>query len=258
MKLSMPTADTIEVVDIKTCSEAELAHRIIDSGCTASRNELVERNLGLVRAIAREFAGNNSQYDDLVAEGNMALIRAAERFDPQREVKFASYAAIWIRHAMRTARATSSRPVHVPARMLRELRILTAARQELTRTLERLPTIAELAEHTGMSRAHIRELDTRTDLLEPVRTVDAAVCPDTVAIQSDEEVEAEQSDAERLRTLVARLPKAEREVISRCFGLTEAEPMSLRDVAQQMHLNAAAVRKLLKSGMIKLRTAAAA
>ncbi len=248
--------------DLKAASESTLAGLIVNHGSTAARNELVERNLGLVRAIAREFSQSGSRYDDLVAEGNMALIRAAERFDPDRGVKFGSYAAIWIRHAMRSARAASIRPVHVPARMLRELRQLAAARAELTTELDRAPTAAELAERTGMSRAHIRELEARADLLEPVRTIDPADCAATHAPSPADaaigELDLEPTDSDRLRTLVARLPPPEREAISRCFGLTDAEPMTLRAVAQSMDLNAAAVRKLLRSGMVRLRSAVAA
>lgn len=240
--------------------EAELAQRIRDEGCIESRNALVERNMGLVRAIAREFTHMGARYDDLVAEGNMALLRAADRFDPERGVRFGSYAATWIRHAMRSVRSGNARPVHVPTRMLRELRSLVAARSELAETLDRTPTIAELSEHTGLSKAHIRDLIERLDLLEPIRTIDPAHCAVTEKTPSADSFDFDDAptDADRLRVLVAKLPVQEREVISRCFGLNDAEPMTLRAVAESMELNAAAVRKILRNGMIRLRNSAAA
>lgn len=241
--------------------EQALSRRAHGSGSVTARNILVERNLGLVRHIAAEVARSvRVPFDELVADGNVALIRAAERFDPDRGVRFAAYAARWIRHAMRDTCCESGRALRVPARVIRQLHAIERAAQTLSHELGREPTAREIADATGLTVANVTALRERQGLLARGTSSDPAP-GDGPALEatSPGSAEARTSDAagdeaaSSLQGLVRELPAEQREAISLCYGLSGDPPMSPAAAAANLGVDERTLSNLLRSGLTQLR-----
>ena len=226
---------------------ARLAH----VGDPDARRRLVESNLRLVVAIARRHARAGVEPLDLIQEGNIGLMEAAERFDPARGVRFATYAAWWIRSSMRRAAMAETGPIRLPDRVLDAIVRVRAAERELEQRLRRAPTVAELARESGLTEALVEtarraalppvELDaplsadgdvTLADLLE-----DRAVADPAERVAEDHELAA-------LAAALDGLEERPRTVVSLRFGLAEGDPATLRDVAGRLRLSRERVRQV--------------
>ena len=150
--------DIKQIPLINRDKEAELSamiHSDDDMQVLAARNELVCSNLRLVVKIAHDFKQYRLPFDDLVAEGNIGLIRAAEKFDPGKGAKFSCYAAWWIKQAMRKAIANQTRTIRVPGQCAQKMIHIDKARRQFVSEHQRQPTISELAQLTGYSEKSV-------------------------------------------------------------------------------------------------------
>lgn len=236
-----------------------------------AREALVVRNLRLVMKWASRYRGTGLPFEDLVQEGTTGLLRALELYDPDRGVKFGTYASWWIRQAIQRAVSQKSRVVRLPVYLRDRTLKLKRARSELSHALGRDPSEEELAAALGLDAGEVR-LALEADAFEPVSlqalvpsggdgSRGAAAVGDFVADPAEENEHegraAEERDAE-LHALLARvLSDEERHVIERRYGLVDGrDPASLKETADELGLGKKAVAKTQRAAEDKLHRSA--
>ena len=238
--------------------EIDLARRIA-AGDEAAKQRLIESNLRLVVQVARRYLNRGLALGDLIEEGNLGLMRAVEKFDGERGVRFSTYATWWIRQAVSRALANQARivrlPVHVQILLARYIR----EQQRLTQELGRAPSTAEVAQAMGTTEDKVAELE---ELRQPPLSLDA---PSGGETQRLSEVIADASaDPAAVLTRLFReradlvavlddLAPNERTVLRRRFGLEGDEPETLETIGQRLQLSRERVRQIESAGLRKLR-----
>jgi RNA polymerase primary sigma factor len=241
--------------------EVQLAKRV-EAGDASARQRLVESNLRLVVAIARRYQGHGVDLLDLIQEGTLGLIRAADRYDWRRETKFSTYAAWWIRHGVTEALATSSRSIRLPESVIRNLARVKSSERALTTGLGRHPTVAEIAADLELTEAEV--IDVRA-AAQPVGSLDEpatrtgdltysdlvldATAPDPLQKLIDE---ARQSE---VATYLEPLPERARLVLELRFGLHDGIPWTADAIAAQLGVTRERVRQIELQALAKLETA---
>ncbi|MBI4551196.1 MAG: RNA polymerase sigma factor RpoD/SigA, partial [Candidatus Latescibacteria bacterium] len=241
--------------------EAVLARRI-RAGDQAALNRLVQSNLRFVVTIAREYQHKGIPLLDLIDEGNVGLIIAAQRFDEARGFRFISYAVWWIRQAIRQAFADQVRLVRLP-----RLQVETLARlEEMIRSREQVTarpvSLDAIAEDAGVFRTRAGWLLTtasRPYSLDEQFEEDADLSlidllPDTQQLPPDEAV-MEQTLKETVHHAIQTLPEREADVLCQYFGLLDDEPHTLDEIGQQLGMSRERVRQIKDRGLQRLRHA---
>jgi RNA polymerase primary sigma factor len=237
--------------------EIELAKRI-ETGDLAAKDQMINSNLRLVISIARKYQGQGLSLGDLIQEGMLGLIRAAEKFDWRKGFKFSTYGTLWIRQAIGRGLANSGRTVRLPVHIGATARKIRDKERELAAQLIRPPTDEEIAEALDLPLEDV--IDIRRADQSPA-SLDQYVGEgeDTALgdlIQSDdatpEEEVAEEMGNRQVLAAVAELPSPERDVLTLRFGLRGAEPTPLRETGRQLGLSAENVRQIEDRALRKL------
>jgi RNA polymerase primary sigma factor len=239
--------------------EAELAKGVQD-GRPEALDRLVECNLRFVVVIAREYRNLGLPLEDLVSEGNLGLIEAARRFDPDRGAKFISWAVWWIRKAIRTALSEQAHVVRLPISQVRKMKVVRATEQALREELGREPTLSEMSEKlptrlSQMDPIHCHGIRfSRLD--KPVAT--AAGDGDNAVLEDKEQatIEEQMLDREALEiidTLCDQLDRKHRIVLSCRFGLDGAPPMTLAETGRRIGRSREGVRIIEGQALAELR-----
>ena len=237
--------------------EAELAGRIQEGDVEAYRR-LVEANLKFVISVAKAYQGSGMDLCDLINEGNIGLMKAAEKFDPTRGFKFISYAVWWIRQQILSSISEHGRMVRLPLNQMGAISRINRARARFQQENEREPTDAELAEFLDLTPDKIAEalansphhvsFDLPFDDESDGTLLD--VVPDTGTEKTDAGLESE-SLHEDLTAAMGVLNGREREIVTMAFGIGCRE-MSLEEIAQQLDLTRERVRQLKEKAIRKL------
>lgn len=237
--------------------EMELAKRI-EQGDVEARAKLIEANLRLVVNIAKRFLGRGMSLLDLIEEGNLGLIRAAEKFSYRKGWRFSTYATCWIKQTISRGLVNMGRMVRVPVHMVDDVKRYNKTLQELAKKLGREPTVNEIARAMGI-------MPERVDLIlrSATRTyrLDGEADGDRPLSETlpDENAESPYVAAffllkyERLSKLMAALTDREREVLRLRFGLDGAEPTTLREIGKFLNITRERVRQIEKEALKKLR-----
>ncbi len=227
----------------------------------AAKNAFVRANLRLVVTMARRYSHGRMALPDLIQEGNIGLLKAVDRFDPDRGYRFSTYASWWIRHAISRAVADKAREVRVPVHMLDVHHKLRKTKQRFEITQGREPGDEELAASAEVPVERVRRLrmcllDQAPSLDSPISGHDARTAgellEDETIPQPIEGIQSRVMDS-KIRELVERLPTIEADVLRKRFGLDEAEPMTLREIGEQYSLSRERIRQLQEQALAKIR-----
>jgi RNA polymerase sigma factor (sigma-70 family) len=249
---------------LSAASERELV-AAAQAGDPAARARLVDACMPLISSVARTYRSGQLERVELLQEGVVGLLRALERFDPDRGVPFWAYAAWWVRQAMQQLVSELTRPVVLSDRALRQLARLKHAHQEAVQHSGRAPGRAELAERAGLSLDQVDGLlateGPPRSLEQPVEGEDGDVgafgelLVDPLAEEEYERV-LRGVELEELHALLAGLSDRERRILRARYGLdSDGEEQSLRDIGEQLGLSGERVRQIERRALGKLATA---
>jgi RNA polymerase primary sigma factor len=243
--------------------EQELGRRVQREQDQEALRRLVEGNLRFVVSYAKRYRGLGVPFLDLIHEGNLGLMEAARRFDPERNVKFITYAVWWIRQALTHALSAQTRAFSLPQKVSGAAARLTREVAELTEQLERPPTSSEIAADTEMSEADVAAL-----MRFGVRDVSLS---DRMGFEHDEsgpeigdliespsppieEDLVRQSMVDRVRAVLGELDDKEREIVELRFGLDrDGEMRTLQEIGEALHLSRERIRQIEARAKEKLR-----
>ena len=240
--------------------EIELA-KGVERGDLQAKERLINSNLRLVVSNARRYMRQDLNLLDLIQEGILGLIRAAEKFDYRRGFKFSTYATFWIRQAIQRALESKERTIRVPNQVAQRERKVIRVERELATKLGRDPTTEEVAKEAELDPAQVEEIRdiTRvvTSLDRPVGDEDASSLGEFIPeerIGPAEEVHMSLRDS-TLRQAVEGLPEEERKVIQLRYGINGDEPTPLREASRRLELKPSEVKKLEEKGLSRLAQA---
>ena len=244
--------------------EISLAKRI-ERGDPAAKQALIEANLRLVVSIAKRYLGRGLLFLDLIQEGNLGLIRAAEKFDWRRGYKFSTYATWWIRQAICRGIADQARTVRVPVHMVETINKLVRVRRQLTQELERDPTNEEIALKMEITPERVEQIlkiaQEPVSLETPVGDEEDSSLGDFI---EDDELQRphvavdSKLRGEEIQGVLSSLSHRERKVIELRYGLGGGEPMTLEEVGKYFGVTRERIRQIETRTLFKLKSMRAA
>src|SRR4051812_29742229 len=234
--------------------EMELG-RMARSGDPEARRWLVEKNLRLAVAVAKKFRGQGLPFEDLIQEGNIGLMKAVEKFDPEMGNRFSTYATWWIRQSIQRAIGDKGREIRLPAHMNEKLRKVRKAQGELIAQLHREPTYEEIAARLGWETGRVRSA---LESVQDVSSLDQPLGPESGAHKLGDFVEEHEpevlAESLQLREAMRQLPERERDVLVNRYGLDRGKKVTVRELSAKLGISEKAVRRVQQRAEKLLRT----
>ncbi|CAA0123613.1 RNA polymerase sigma factor RpoS [Halioglobus japonicus] len=231
------------------------------SGDESGRKRMIESNLRLVVKISRRYINRGLTLLDLIEEGNLGLIRAVEKFDPDLGFRFSTYATWWIRQTIERAIMNQTRTIRLPIHVVKELNIYLRAARELVQKLDHEPTAEEIADMLDRPVADVKRM---LGLNERVISMDTPVGPESDSSMADMIADTQVVDPslllqdtdikDNISLWLEELSEKQREVVSRRFGLRGYEGSTLEEVGREIGLTRERVRQIQVEALKRLRT----
>ncbi len=229
-------------------------------GIESARHRMIESNLRLVVKISRRYVNRGLSLLDLIEEGNLGLIHAVEKFDPERGFRFSTYATWWIRQTIERALMNQTRTVRLPIHVVKELNVYLRAARELSHKLDHEPSADEIAR---LLDRPVEDVQRMLGLNERVSSIDMPIAGDSEKTLGETLADANAHDPadevqeEDIRTSIDlwldQLPEKQREVLARRFGLRGHEVATLEEVGEEIGLTRERVRQIQVDGLKRLR-----
>ncbi|MBI4596270.1 MAG: RNA polymerase sigma factor RpoD/SigA [Candidatus Tectomicrobia bacterium] len=249
----------ISTIPLLSVDEEKRLARRIQKGDYKALQGLVQANLRFVVSVVKKYRNSGMPFLDMVNEGNLGLIEAAKRFDPDRGVKFISYAVWWIQQSIRQAIAEQSGAVRLPMKKIDLLNKIGHKKEEMFKSLGREPDTEELAAQFKLPNEdmmNILRISRQTISLDNPLTDESLVnhvdMMEAENIPSIDRELIEDSIKKEINNLLGTLDNREEQVIRLRFGLFDSEPMTLEEIGQRMHFSRERIRQIEKKAKVRL------